>query len=140
MISMDTSDLRIISLLLKDSRTPLSRIAKELGISQPAVQKRVEKLKSAGIIMGSTAVLNIGRLGWKRAIVAMNLRKAGYRGLLAALSNAPLVAGVYHTSGPYGIVVELSGRAGIVIGVLAHMEKMDGVSECCALSIVEKVM
>jgi DNA-binding Lrp family transcriptional regulator len=137
---MDASDLKIINLLLKDSRMPLSHIAKELGISQPAVQKRVEKLKSAGIIMGSTAVLNIGRLGWKRAIVALNVKKAGYRKLLAALSKLPLVRGVYHSTGPYGIVVELTGPAAIVNGVLSHMERMKGVSECCALSIVEKVV
>jgi DNA-binding Lrp family transcriptional regulator len=140
MISMDTSDLKIINLLLKDSRMPLSRIAKELGISQPAVQKRVGKLKAAGIIMGSTAVLNIGRLGWKREIVALNVKKEGYSALLAALSKLPLVSGVYNATGPYGIVVELLGPAAIVNGVVAHMEKMKGVAECCPISIVERVI
>jgi Lrp/AsnC family transcriptional regulator for asnA, asnC and gidA len=137
---MDTSDLKIIHLLLKDSRTPLSAIARELGISQPAVQKRVEKLKAAGIIMGSTAVLNTGKLGWKRAVVALNVKKAGYSALLATLAKLPLVTGVYHATGPYGIVVELLGPAAIVNGVVAHLGKMKGVAECCALSIVEKVI
>jgi DNA-binding Lrp family transcriptional regulator len=53
---MDSSDMSIIGILLLDSRTPLSAMAKELGISQPAVQKRIRKLKDAGIILGSTVV------------------------------------------------------------------------------------
>lgn len=140
MIAMDESDLKIINLLLKDSRTPLSAIARELGISQPAVQKRVGKLKAAGIILGSTALLNTGKLGWKRALVALNVRKAANPGLLASVSKLPFVTGVYSATGPYGIVVELLGPSGVVNGVVAHMERMRGVAECCAMSIVEKVM
>jgi hypothetical protein len=50
------------------------------------------------------------------------------------------VTGVYHSTGPYGIVVELTGPSAVMNGVLSHMERMKGVSECCALSIVEKVV
>jgi DNA-binding Lrp family transcriptional regulator len=139
MMQMDASDLLIIRLLLKDSRAPLSAIAAELGISQPAVQKRVEKLRTAGVILGSTALLNIGKLGWKRAIVALSVKKAGYGKVLESLAKFPFVTGVYHSTGPYGIVVELLGPAAIVGGVMAHMGKMKGVAECCPLSIVEKV-
>ncbi|HNT60696.1 MAG TPA: AsnC family transcriptional regulator, partial [Candidatus Bilamarchaeaceae archaeon] len=68
---MDKSDLRILHLLLKDARAPLSRIAKELGVSQPAAQKRIEKLKSKGILIGSKALLNEKMIGWKHALVVM---------------------------------------------------------------------
>lgn len=136
---MDSSDLRIIRMLLADARAPLSSIAKELGISQPAAQKRMEKLKAAGIITGSTVILNVSKIGWKRALVALSARKAGYEATLAALAKLPMVGGVYQATGPYGIVVELLGPAGVVNGVVAHIRKMRGVAECCPLSIVEKV-
>lgn len=137
---MDSSDLKILRMLLTDARMPLSQIARELGISQPAAQKRIEKLKANGIITGSSITLNNSKIGWKRALVAMNVRKAGYDATLAALTKLPMVSGVYQTTGPYGIVVELLGPAGVVNGLITHMKEMKGVAECCPISLVEKVL
>jgi DNA-binding Lrp family transcriptional regulator len=136
---MDSSDLSIIGILLLDSRTSLSAMAKELGISQPAVQKRIRKLKDAGIILGSTVLLNTGKLGWKRAIVALSVKKAAYGRIVASAARLPFVSGVYNATGHYGLVVELLGPGGVVSGAVAHLGKMDGVVDCCQLSIVERI-
>lgn len=137
---MDSSDLSIIGILILDSRTPLSAMAKELGISQPAVQKRIQKLKAAGIILGSTVVLNTGKLGWKRAVVALSVKRAAYGAIVASAAKLPFVSGVYSATGPYGLVIELLGPAAIVSGAVAHLGKMDGVVDCCQLSIVERIV
>lgn len=136
---MDESDLKIIGMLLRDSRTPLSEMAAALGISQPAVQKRIGKLKAGGIIAGSTIMLNTGRMGWKRAFLALNARKADYAGMLAALQKLPFVRGVYQATGPYAIAVELLGPVGIVNAVMAHVAGMKGVGDCCPVSLAERV-
>lgn len=136
---MDESDLKIIAILLRDSRTPLSEMAAALGISQPAVQKRMVKLKEGGIITGSTAVLNTSLMGWKRALVALNARRADYAALLAAVQKLPFVRGVYQATGPYSIVVELLGPVGVINAVMAHAEKMRGVVDCCPISLAERV-
>ncbi|MEW5996301.1 MAG: AsnC family transcriptional regulator [Candidatus Micrarchaeota archaeon] len=137
---MDQSDLKIIRILLLDSRTPLAKIAKELGISQPAAQKRIEKLKSKGIIIGSTVLLNEKMIGWKHALVVMNAGRKKYMGLLDSLKKMPTVTAVYQTTGPYAIGVEMVGPAGVVNGMIAHIRKMKGVRDFCPISLEEKVL
>ena len=137
---MDQSDLRILHMLLKDSRAPLSKIAKELGMSQPAAQKRIEKLKAKGIIIGSTVILNERMIGWKRALVVMNAGKKDYLAIIDAVKKMPTVTSVYQATGPYGIGVELVGPAGVVNGVIAHIRKMKGVRDFCPISLEEKVL
>lgn len=137
---IDSPDLMIIRLLLKDSRTPLSKIAQELGMSQPAAQKRVEKLRSKGILVGSTAIINESLIGWKRAVVALNVRRAGYHDLLDLLVKLPLVTAVYQSTGPYAITVELLGPSGVVNGVISHIREMKCVTGFCPITMVERVV
>ena len=137
---MDQSDLRILHMLLKDSRMSLSKIAKELGISQPAAQKRIEKLKSKGIIIGSTVLLNEKMIGWKHALVVLNAGRKDYMRLLDALKKLPTVTAVYQTTGPYAIGVEMVGAAGVVDGIISHIRKMKGVRDFCPISLEEKVL
>ena len=137
---MDSSDLKILRMLLLDARAPLSRIAKALGISMPAVQKRIERLKNKGVIVGSRIIINDSMIGWKRAIVALNASKAGYAGLLAQITKLPLVTGISQVTGPYSILVELQGPSGVINAVIAHIRKMHGISDCCAISIAERVV
>ncbi|MDD2655280.1 MAG: winged helix-turn-helix transcriptional regulator [Candidatus ainarchaeum sp.] len=137
---MDRSDLRILHMLLKDSRMSLSRIAKELGMSQPAAQKRIEKLKSKGIIVGSTVLLNERMIGWKRALVVLNADRRNYLAIIESVKKMHTVTAVYQATGPYGIGIELVGPAGVVNGVIAHIGKMKGVRDFCPISLEEKVI
>ncbi len=137
---MDQSDLRIIRMLLQDSRAPLSKIAKELGMSQPAAQKRIEKLKAKGIIIGSTVLLNERMIGWKRALVVLNADRKKYLGIIESVKKMPTVTSVYEATGPYAIGIELVGPAGVVNGVIAHIGKMKGVRDFCPISLEEKVL
>lgn len=53
---MDELDKRIIDILMKNSRIPFVRIAKDIGISEGAVRKRVNRLVKDGIIKKFTIV------------------------------------------------------------------------------------
>ena len=50
MVEIDQSDIKILEILRKNSRTSYTSIAKELKISEAAVRKRIEKLIKAGVI------------------------------------------------------------------------------------------
>jgi DNA-binding Lrp family transcriptional regulator len=117
----------------------LSQIAKELGVSQPAIQKRISRLKAEGIITGSTIILNQSKIGWKRALIALNTTKNKYSNILAQIKKLPMVTAVYQTTGPYSIAVELVGPAGVVNCVISHMEKMNGVRDFYPVSFAERV-
>ncbi len=55
---LDPLDEKIIGFLKKDCRTPFLKIAKETGVSESTVRKRVAKLKSNGVIRAFTLLLD----------------------------------------------------------------------------------
>ncbi len=55
---MDEMDLRLIQLLMMDSRTPYRRLAEELGVSLQAVHRRIQGMVESRIIQGFTASLS----------------------------------------------------------------------------------
>ncbi len=60
---LDAIDRKILTLLREDGRMPHASIAKEVGLSAPAVHERVRKLEQRGIIAGYHAVLAPESLG-----------------------------------------------------------------------------
>lgn len=55
---LDRVDRRILSLLRDDGRMSHAAIAKEVGLSGPAVHERVRKLEQNGIVSGYSAILD----------------------------------------------------------------------------------
>ncbi len=55
---LDRIDRQILTLLRQDGRMSHAAIAKEVGLSGPAVHERVRKLEQNGIIAGYTAILD----------------------------------------------------------------------------------
>jgi Lrp/AsnC family leucine-responsive transcriptional regulator len=55
---LDRIDRQILGLLRRDGRMSHAAIAKEVGLSGPAVHERVRKLELKGVIAGYTAVLD----------------------------------------------------------------------------------
>ncbi|MEL9940420.1 MAG: HTH-type transcriptional regulator LysM [Ignisphaera sp.] len=51
---LDELDLKLLRLLKENARTPYSKLAKELGISESAVRKRISRLIKTGIIKKMT--------------------------------------------------------------------------------------
>ena len=61
---MDRTDIKLISLLQANARTPLKQLAKEVYFSSPATAARIEKLQNDETIVGYTAVINHKKLGY----------------------------------------------------------------------------
>ena len=61
---MDTIDDQVIGCLLKDARATYAEIGGTVGLSAPAVKRRVDRLLASGAIRGFTALIDPGVLGW----------------------------------------------------------------------------
>lgn len=57
-LRFDSLDLKIVHALQKDARIPFVDIAKDLKVSPGIVQARFNKMKKAGLIKGSTLILD----------------------------------------------------------------------------------
>jgi len=67
-VALDDLDQKILDLLLRDGRAPASQLADQVGLSRQAVAERIEKLERAGVIRGTTVVLDPNSVG--RAVTA----------------------------------------------------------------------
>ncbi|TYK43075.1 Lrp/AsnC family transcriptional regulator [Actinomadura decatromicini] len=64
----DDIDEKVIARLVDDARTTYADIGDELGLSAPAVKRRVDRLREVGVIRGFTAVVDLDVLGWRTEV------------------------------------------------------------------------
>jgi DNA-binding Lrp family transcriptional regulator len=63
-MGLDDIDQRIVARLRDDARASFAEIGSAVGLSAPAVKRRVDRLRAAGVITGFTAVVDPSALGW----------------------------------------------------------------------------
>ncbi len=61
---LDSIDRQIIASLLEDSRRSFAVVGGEVGLSAPAVKRRVDRLRSEGVVRAFTTVVDPVALGW----------------------------------------------------------------------------
>ena len=64
-VRIDEIDVNIIRDLQKDARTNFAGIARNCGVSTDTISKRFRKMKKAGIIRGTTILLNPKSFGYE---------------------------------------------------------------------------
>lgn len=64
-VRMDEIDVNIIRALQKDARANFASIARDCGVSTDTISKRFRKMKKAGIIKGTTILLNPKSFGYE---------------------------------------------------------------------------
>jgi Lrp/AsnC family transcriptional regulator, leucine-responsive regulatory protein len=61
---LDDTDLELIRLLQANARSTLAELAAGVHLSAPAVKRRIDRLEERGVIVGYTAVIDHGKLGF----------------------------------------------------------------------------
>ena len=70
---MDRTYIRILALLSQDARMSFAALGREISLSRSAVQDRVTKLESNGVINGYTADFSIDQSGLIRALLFIKI-------------------------------------------------------------------
>jgi Lrp/AsnC family leucine-responsive transcriptional regulator len=63
MSDVDAIDTQILGLLQQNARRTFGDIGKEVGLSAPAVKRRIDRLEECGVIRGYTTIVDHARLG-----------------------------------------------------------------------------
>jgi DNA-binding Lrp family transcriptional regulator len=63
-VDLDALDEKIVAALRADARASYAEIGDAIGLSAPAVKRRVDRLRQTGAIRGFTAVVDPAALGW----------------------------------------------------------------------------
>lgn len=105
---MDGIDKKIISLMGKNARIPLKKIAEQVFLSAPAVSARIERLERAGIITGYRAVIDPRKLGYHIvAFVNVVLAPERHQPFYNFVKSCCNVAECYHVAGPYSMLLKV---------------------------------
>ena len=106
---LDETDQRIIAALTADARASFADIGHLVSLSAPAVKRRVDRLRSAGVIKGFTAIVDPAALGWTtEAFVELFCTgRTAPAQIAAATKQYPEVVGAYTVSGEADALVHL---------------------------------
>ncbi|MGW5318484.1 Lrp/AsnC family transcriptional regulator [Nocardia thailandica] len=106
---MDDIDRRILAQLLTNARASFADIGAAVGLSAPAVKRRVDKLVAGGQITGFTAQVNPAALGWTtEAYVEVYYRdNISPAELRRTLEPIPQVVGVWTIAGEADALVHV---------------------------------
>src|SRR5579864_4759213 len=63
-MSLDEIDGQIIAALVENARSSFAEIGSRVGLSAPAVKRRVDRLRASGAITGFSARVDPLALGW----------------------------------------------------------------------------
>jgi Lrp/AsnC family transcriptional regulator, regulator for asnA, asnC and gidA len=126
---LDSIDEKIIRLLQIDSRKPFVEIAKQIGLSESAVRRRVKNLLENNTIRRFTLELN--STNRTSAITLISVSSTADTSVVSsALMNLKGVAVIYEITGQYDIAAIISASSVIEINkCIDDVRKIDGVSD-----------
>jgi len=126
MLRMDLIDQQIVARLVANARSSYTEIGGIVGLSAPAVKRRVDKLLDARVLRGFTAVVDPGALGWStEAFVEVHCRGNVAPSRLRAGLLLPEVVAAYTVSGAADAIVHL--RAGGIAHLESALERLRAV-------------
>jgi DNA-binding Lrp family transcriptional regulator len=105
---LDDIDEKLIGLLRANARLPAAALARELGISRPAVHERIKKLETGGVIQGYTIVAAKRPTNALRAHVLVGLDPKLHDRAIAALRAFRAIRRLHTVSGDFDLLLELS--------------------------------
>lgn len=129
---LDKTDCKILYELDKNARASYASIAKQVRLSKQAVQKRVERLVSSGIISHFITVINMANFGVMPTQVYLTLRRSSEerkKAFVAYLLQHPSIPQIGLSDGPYDIFFGISARSqadidDILASVYSHFPDM----------------
>jgi Lrp/AsnC family leucine-responsive transcriptional regulator len=99
---LDPISRRILQILAADGRASYQAIADAVGLSRPAVMERVKRLEETGYILGYSARLDRGKIGYPvTAFIAVRYATnlAGNEPSIQSLVDNPSVLECHHVAG-----------------------------------------
>ena len=107
--AVDGVDEKVIGCLLRNARATLAEIGAEVGLSAPAVKRRIDRLVAGGAIQGFTALIDPDVLGWQtEAYVELYCKgTVSPEDLRRSLERVPEVVGAVTVSGEADALVHM---------------------------------
>lgn len=128
---IDDVDLKILSHLMQDAKTPYTEIAKKVYVSGGTVHVRMKKMEELGVVKGTTLQLDYSKLGFDvTCFLGIYLQKSSlYDTVVDKLRDIPEVVKIHYTTGNYNIFIKIHCRDTNHLREVLHdkIQKVDGI-------------
>jgi Lrp/AsnC family transcriptional regulator, regulator for asnA, asnC and gidA len=128
---IDEVDKQILSILMKDAKTPYTDIARNIHVSGGTVHVRMRKMEDLGIVTGSNLAIDYAKLGYDiSAFLGIYLDKSSlYDEVAERLKNIPEVVAAHYTTGLYSIFIKIICRDTAHLKTVLHdkIQKIAGI-------------
>ena len=110
----DATDLAILRMLSVDATLPAAAIGRRLGVGQPAIWRRIRRMRDAGVIAGQRILLDNAALGFGVTVfLGIRLATKGRTSLEdfeRAVTSIPEVQVVQHVLGQFDYRLRIVAR------------------------------
>ena len=130
-IKLDEIDHQILDMLIDNTRIPFTDIAKKLLISAGTVHVRVKKMEEAGIIKGSSLMLDYKKLGYSFiAYVGVYLNNTSQtKFVLERINEIPYVTVAHITTGKFNIFCKIRAKdTSQAKNIIYRLDDIEGVT------------
>ena len=109
----DEVDHQILDMLIDNTRIPFTDIAKKLLISAGTVHVRVKKMEDAGLIKGSSLILDYNKLGYSFiAYVGIYIDNTSQiKFVIERINEIPNVTVAHITTGKFNIYAKIRAKS-----------------------------
>ncbi|MCV2448693.1 Lrp/AsnC family transcriptional regulator [Paracoccus sp. DMF] len=137
-LEIDETDNRLLRLLQQDASLSQRELAERIGLSQNACWRRLRRLTEAGVLQGSRAVIDAGRLGLGLTVFIMVRTRhhddAWARRFRARIESLPQITEFHRIGGEWdymakAVVGDMAGYDQLYKRLIADMdlERVTGV-------------
>ena len=128
---IDDVDLKILSHLMLDAKTPYTEIAKKVFVSGGTVHVRMKKMEELGVVKGTTLQLDYSKLGFDvTCFLGIYLQKSSlYDTVVEELKGIPEIVKIHYTTGNYNIFIKIHCRDTNHLREVLHdkIQKVEGI-------------
>ena len=139
---IDNIDLQILELLLKNAKKPYTEVAKQVYVSGGTVHVRMRKLEEAGIVQGTTLLIDYAKLGYDiTAFIGIFLSKSElYDEVIDKLKQIPEITSVHYTTGNYSMFAKMHCKDTKHLKNVLHdkIQKVEGITRTDTMISLEE--
>lgn len=140
--SIDDVDRRLIAALADDARASVTDIAGALNISRATAYSRLERLRTAGVIRGFSAVVDHERMGLGvTALILVTGSQREWQANERAIRELPEVEYAWFVAGSADIVllVRVADSHQLRELILARLQRLPGITATQTLFVIEEI-
>ena len=105
---IDPTDRRILSALVEDANRSYAELGKLVALSAPAVHERVKRLRAAGVIRATSALIDGKRIGKPLLVfIHVTTQNWGHSEALDELASLPEFEEVHSVTGDTSIILKV---------------------------------